>query len=207
MRAVSRIVLTVAAAMSAILLSTAVALAKGDGGIITLAAPIPGDAEPGSSLTVDFSAFFVDGDQRIPVEGAPMVLQLIGDDGTKTEGLAAQTEKIGTYRVTVEVPATGIDRAVFAMRGSSTGPDGSTELADIPFEVDGVMFALSHPNPVAAEAGPQTAASANPASPTDLRPAILAAVAVAVAIVAVVAITVFGRRRDVSAAGPTPTSR
>src|SRR6187397_1882451 len=110
MRTASRIVLTTLAAISAILLSTAVAFAKGEGGIITLAAPIPSDAEPGSTLTVEFAAFFVAENGRIPVEGAPMVLQLTGNDGTATEAQAVQTEKIGTYRVTIEVPASGIDR-------------------------------------------------------------------------------------------------
>lgn len=168
MRAASRVVLIVATAVSAVLLSAAAVLAKGEGGIITLAAPIPSDAEPGSMLTVEFAAFFVAENGRVPVQGSPMVLQLIGNDGSKTEAGAVQTERIGTYRVTIEVPAGGIDRAVFALRGSSTGPDGSTELADMPFDVDGVLFAMSHPNPVPPAVEPESAATA-PAQAPDTK--------------------------------------
>jgi hypothetical protein len=195
MRTASRIVLTILAAISAILLSTAVAFAKGEGGIITLAAPIPSDAEPGSTLSVEFAAFFVGQDGRIPVEGSSMVLRLIGEDGATTEGLAVQTEKVGTYRVTIQVPATGIDRAVFGLRGYSTGADGSTEIADIPFDVDGVLFAMSHPNPVAPVAEPP----ATPPSPTpapDLRPALVVALALIVGIAAVASVAFIGRRRS-----------
>ena len=200
MRAASRIVLIVATALSAVLLSAAAVLAKGEGGIITLAAPIPSDAEPGSTLTVEFAAFFVAENGHIPLAGSPMVLQLIGNDGTTTEAGAVQTAKIGTYRVTIEVPASGIDRALFALRGSSTGPDGSTEPFDIPFDVDGVLFAMSHPNtaPVAdpPEAPPvnPTTTSSGPAA--DARPALVVGLALIVGFAAVGSVAFLGRRRS-----------
>ncbi|HEX5013547.1 MAG TPA: hypothetical protein VFV72_05235 [Candidatus Limnocylindrales bacterium] len=198
MRAASRIVLTVAAALVATLLSTALALAKGEGGIVTLAAPIPSDAEPGSTITVEFAAFFVAENGRVPVQGSPMVLKLIGADGTTTESDAVATGKVGTYRVSVEVPATGIDRAVFGLRGSSTGPDGSTELADMPFDVDGVLFAMSHPNPAPPAAAPAPpAAQPTPTTAPDYRPALVVGLAVLVGIAALASVAVVGRRRSV----------
>ena len=186
MRAASRILVTVVAALCAVVLSTAAVLAKGEGGIIRLAAPIPRDAEPGSTLTVEFSAQLPGEHGLVPVIGSPMVLRLIGEDGGSTEALGTQTETPGTYRVTITVPAGGIDRAIFGLRGTSVSADGTKSIADIPFEVDGVLLAMSDPNPAAPIAeppvAPPQAATPAPAPSTDLRPAALVALAAAGAI-------------------------
>ena len=193
MRPIFRFMLTAVAVLGMALVPAGVAVAKGGGGIITLAAPIPGDAEPGSTLVVEFTAWTDGANGRIPVEGLPMVVRLLGPDGATTEAVGVETEARGTYRATIPVPAGGIDRVVFGMRGVSVSPDGTTAIADIPFEVDGVLLAMSHPNPVAA------APTATPASPSvpDVRPALLAALAAAVAL----GVLMYGWRR-----GLRPTS-
>ena len=177
-----------------VMLSAAGAAAKGEGaGIITLAAPIPRDAEPGSTIAVEFTATMPGADGSGPVVDSPMVLRLTGPDGGSTEATGVETSTPGTYRVSIKVPAGGIDKAVFGLRGSSINPDGSTALADIPFDVDGVLLAMSHPNPVAPAAAPPSATPPNPAPSADLRPAALVALVAAGAIVA--AVIAFGRRR------------
>jgi len=172
------------------------ALAKGEsGGLITLAAPIPRDAEPGSTLTVEFTVTTPDGNgQPRPVTGPPMVLKLTGPDGTTTEAMGAEHGTPGTYVATIRVPSSGILTATFGMRGTGMMADGTSSILDMPFDVDGLLFTTTaHPAP-AADPGTRVTPSTAP----DFRSALVAAF-LAVAVVGLVALFV-GRRRALRSA-------
>jgi hypothetical protein len=122
-----------------------------------------------------------------------MVLKLIGPDGTTTEALGAER---GTYTAQIKVPASGIESAVFGIRGASTMADGTTAIEDLPFDVDGLLFTTTaHPAPAARGGSP--AAATPPAA--DLRPAAAAGL-VAVAAGALAAAFIVGRRRSLRSA-------
>ena len=141
--AVIRKVGAVAAAVLLALLLPLTALAK-EGGLVTLAAPIPRDAEPGSSLTVTFTVTVpAENGHMVPVTGSPMVLKLVGPDGTTTEGLGAERGTPGTYTATIRVPSSGISSAVFGIRGTGVAADGTTLVEDLAFDVDGLLFTAS----------------------------------------------------------------
>ena len=186
----NRTVGAVAVAALLALLLPLTALAK-EGGLVTLAAPIPRDAEPGSSLTVTFSVTVPDENGRmVPVTGSPMVLKLVGPDGTTTEALGAERGTPGTYTATIRVPSSGISSAVFGIRGTGTAADGTTSIQDLAFDVDGLLFTTAtHP---AGSASSSTSATSTASGP-DLRPA--AAAGLALVVVAAGIIALIGRRR------------
>jgi hypothetical protein len=178
------------------LLLPATALAK-VGGLVTLAAPIPRDAEPGSSLTVTFTVTVPDQTgHMIPFFGSPMVLKLTGPDGTTTEAMGAERGTPGTYTATIRVPSSGISSAIFGIRGTGVAADGTTSVQDLAFDVDGLLFTTTaHPAPAASTSGATGAASTAP----DFRTAIIAGLA-AVAVVGLGGAVLIGRRRTLRSA-------
>jgi hypothetical protein len=189
---VARTVVTAAAAALLVLASAAFALAK-EGGIVTLSAPIPRDAEPGSTLTVEFTVTVPGEDGMTPLTGSPMVLKLSGPDGTTTEAMAAAHGTPGTYVASIEVPASGITTATFGLRGTATAADGTTSLQDIAFDVDGLLFTTSPHAATGPTRGPTT-------SGPHLRLAAAAALAAVVAVVGVGLLLNAGRRRSMRSA-------
>ena len=184
-----------------VLASAAIVLAK-EGGVVTLAKPIPLDAEPGSTITVTFDAMILTEDGPRPIQGSSMVVRLTGPSGAVTEAVATQTERPGTYVAEIEVPAGGVDRADFGLRGTSTAADGSSMVEDVPFDVDGVLFAMTD-EPAPNAAAPNAAAEDQPVAPPpapDVRPAILAIGLGLAAIVLAGLALVAGRRRSMRSA-------
>src|SRR6478736_2279161 len=104
----------------------------------------------------------------VPVTGSPMVLKLIGPDGTTTEGLGAEHGTPGTYTATIRVPSSGISSAVFGIRGTGTAADGTTSIQDLAFDVDGLLFTTA--THLAACASSSTSATSTASGP-DVRPA------------------------------------
>lgn len=184
-------------AAAALVASASLVLAK-EGGIVTLAKPIPLDAEPGSTITVEFDAMVLTEDGPRPIEGSSMVVRLTGPDGAVTEALATQRGRPGTYVAQVEVPAGGVDRADFGLRGTAVGADGSSMVEDIPFAVDGVLFALRPDTVDVAAADPPAATEPepSPSSAPDAPVGLLALiVGLGVAGLAAAGLFVVGRRR------------
>jgi hypothetical protein len=189
------LVLASVTALLALISSTAVALAK-EGGIVTLAAPIPRDAEPGSTLTVEFTVM-VPGDHGMtPLTGSPVVLTLTGPDGTKTEGFGAERGTPGTYVATIRVPKGGIQSAFFGLRGTAFMPDGTTATEDLGFDVDGLLFTTTA-HPVAPAAGSTAAPPA--ATSVDVRPPVIGALGIVLGILGL-GLALVGRRRALRSA-------
>ena len=185
----------------ALLSSAGIVLAK-EGGLVTLAAPIMRDADPGSTLTVEFTVTGVgDADSR-PVSGWPVVLRLTAPDGSYNEALGVERGASGTYVATIEVPAGGIASADFAVQGVSTFADGTTERSDWPLAVDGLLL-TTKANPAPAAAAPVAVPAADPptASPApDDGPAMLAAAVALGGVVAIGLLYLSGRRRSLRSA-------
>jgi hypothetical protein len=155
-------IIAIVAASPGLLTFAGLVLAKGEG-IVTLAAPIPRDADPGSTLTVVFTVTGLgDADSR-PVSGWPVVLRLTAPDGSYNESLGVERGASGTYVATIDVPAGGIASADFAVQGISTFADGSTVRSDMPLAVDGVLMTTT--------ANPAPAPAAPPADPAAAAPA------------------------------------
>jgi hypothetical protein len=185
-------------AVAAVLLAAPFALAK-EGGLVTLAAPIPRDAEPGSSLTVTFSVTVPDENgHMVPFSGSPMVLKLVGPDGTTTEAMGAERGTPGTYTALIEVPASGISSAIFGIRGTSTTSDGTTSIDDLAFDVDGLLFTTTT-HLAAAPAAPDAAPAPPPA---DYRLAILGLVAIVVTAIGLATLVIAGRRGSLRSTQP-----
>jgi hypothetical protein len=201
MRALTTFIRTAGAVAVAALLALLLpftALAK-EGGLVRLAAPIPRDAEPGSSITVTFSVTVPDENGRmVPVTGSPMVLKLIGPDGTTTEALGAERGTPGTYTAAIRVPASGIASATFGIRGTGVAADGTTSIQDLAFDVDGLLFTTTANPAPAADAGTGGSAPTTSAAPNHGL-----AIAGALALTAVVGVgtaLVLGRRRSLRSA-------
>ena len=187
------------AALIVTVASAGLALAK-EGGIVTLAAPIPRDADPGSTLTVEFIVTGLgDADSR-PLSGWPIVLRLTAPDGSFVEALGVERGASGTYVASIEVPAGGIDSADFAVQGISILADGSTERSDMPLAVDGLLFTTAA-NPVPVPAAPPADPPAATPTPPGGHGLTLLAVAFAVAsLIAAGLLFVSGRRRSLRSA-------
>ena len=182
----------------ALLSSGGLVLAK-EGGLVTLAAPIPRDADPGTTLTVEFTVTGVgDADSR-PVSGWPIVLRLTAPDGSFNEALGVERGATGTYVATIEVPAGGIASADFAVQGVSTLADGTTERSDWPLAVDGLLLTTTANPAPAPISGPPADPRAAAAAP-DSGPAILGAAVALGGVVAVGLLYVTGRRRSLRSA-------
>lgn len=135
----SALIATLVAA-AAVLTMTGAVLAK-EGATVSLAQPIPRDAQPGSTLSVTFTVTILTDTGPSPVYGSPVFVRLIAPDGSTTEGFGTENRSgSGTYTADVVVPAGGITSAEFGMRGSSTDASGKSVRADELFEVTGWVF-------------------------------------------------------------------
>jgi hypothetical protein len=105
-------------ALAAITLSASVAFAK-EGATVALTDPIPRDAEPGSTVTVEFTVMVPGENGPTPMIGSPVFVQLTAPDGATTRGFGTEDRgHPGTYRAEVTVPTGGIASAAFGLRGS-----------------------------------------------------------------------------------------
>jgi hypothetical protein len=140
---------------------TLTAFAK-EGAIATLDAPIPGDAEPGSEITVGWTVETPGGNGEVtPFNAEGMFIRLIPATGDPVEAVGTQGP-IGHYVATMTVPAGGIRGVEAGLRGEScTG--GTCQRSDLLFTID-----ESTTPAVAAEnaAGANTA----PEAPVDTTP-------------------------------------
>jgi hypothetical protein len=167
------------------------------GGFVTLAQPIPRDAEPGSTISVTFTAAIDTGTGPSPVFGSPMFVRLIAPDGTTSESHGTEgTQGSGTYTAEVVVPAGGITSAVFGMSGMSQDASGKIVRVDELFEVHGWLFTTK-----GVAAGSVAAAAGATGGGIDARLAIL------VGFGAIVAVGLgIGRRRELRRRRPVATA-
>ena len=110
-----------------------VALAK-EGGQASLDAPIPPDAEPGSTIEVGWRAWVLDDGAESPVIGSPLFIRLTSRDGSETVEASGRESPSGSghYVATVTVPQDGVSVVAIGMRGSAC-VDGVCARSDVEF--------------------------------------------------------------------------
>jgi len=115
---------------------------------VSLAAPLPSDAEPGSTVTAIFILKAITDTGERPLQGSPVFIRLYGPTGASTQAEGVEDRTPGTYRAQIEIPAGGAARAEFGIHGSATDATGKTVASDIIWPYNGILVAGAIPPPV-----------------------------------------------------------
>jgi len=200
-------------ASGTILLVLSVPTVLGKEGVsVTLAAPLPPDAEPGTTVPAFFTLTAISEDAESPLRGADVFVRLYGPTGVATEAAGVEQGRPGLYKALIEIPEGGALRAEFGIHGAAVDASGHTVASDIVWPYDGVLVAARIPPPVDPDTfklpGTKPVIVPAPADPTTTAPAPTTspgpatasydprlAAAVALGLVALVAGGVAGRRR------------
>jgi hypothetical protein len=168
-------------------------LAK-EGAEAKLDTALPRDAEPGSTVTVGWSVFEIDGDTIHPIYGSPIYIRLVGPDGTSaTEVMGTEVPPgSGHYTASIEVPEGGIGEVIVGMVGESCVQGGACQRSDLIFPLTDDPL-VSGGAPVAAPPAPATPATSATSIGSQLLPII--AIGVAFAVIGSLGARVLGRRR------------
>jgi len=133
-------------ALGLVLSATATALAKGEDTFVTLDAPLPVDATPGSTVEIGWTLDIATGDDStVPFNAEGVYVRLTPASGAPLEVVARQ-DRVGHYLASVTVPAGGLGSVVFGLRGEACDADGRCERAD-------EYFTVADPNGTGAVAG------------------------------------------------------
>ena len=136
------------ASLAALAIAALVAapVAAKEGGIARLDAPLPGNAEPGSTITVSWTleSFVNDNGDMGPFSAGGAYVKLIGLEVSEAFG---QESSPGRYIADFVVPRGGIKAAEFGIAGEST-MNGVSQRSDMVFMVEGVLIDQSVPAPV-----------------------------------------------------------
>ena len=191
----------------ALLLATALpALAK-VGMLARLDAPIPPDAEPGSTLIVGWTAFQPGADgAEFPFTGAPVFIALTEPGATEPTALVFGDEDpsgSGHFTASIVVPPGGIapDGVTVGLRSTVCEGGEVCQHSDLRFELVGVVFdpaVVAAPNAAAPIASTSVASDAAATVPATRAPLPLIAVGVVLSLgaVAFVAVRAMTRRRQ-----------
>ena len=202
-------------ASCAILLLVAVPSALGKEGVsVNLLAPLPRDPQPGTKVAAFYTMTAITDDVESPLHSKTTFIRLYGRDGAVTEAVGVEQKTPGLYKAMIEIPAGGIARGEFGVRGPAKAANGKVVATDVVWAYDGIIVTAAVPAPVdpkafqlpgtkpevapanggATTTGTAPTQSAEPTAPTiTLDPRL--AVAVGLALVAIVAGGILGRRR------------
>lgn len=113
--------LTATVLAATILLAMAGVAAAKEGAQAALDAPLPPDAEPGSTIEVTWKAWYPDGAAGSPVRGSPLFIRLTSIDGSETVEASGResTGEPGHYVATVTIPQGGVSLVEIGLRGQS----------------------------------------------------------------------------------------
>ncbi len=162
-----RFAFAVFAAIAALLLAATTSLAK-EGGIARLAAPLPRDAEPGSTITVYWSleSFVNDKGDMGPFSAEGAYIKLVGLDVSEATGRETSP---GNYVAEVIVPKGGIQTAEFGVAGISV-VNGVTSRSNMVFPFQGILLQGAipavEPNGPAGQPGSDGSTTPQPATAT-----------------------------------------
>jgi hypothetical protein len=146
---------------AAFLLVSALTVFAKDDAIVTLDASIPGDAEPGSEITVGWTVETLgEGGQPVPFNAEAMFVRVIPASGDAVD-IVGRQDQPGHYVATVTVPAGGIGEVAFGLRGESCTA-GTCQRSDLMFTIDDSTTPAIAPG--AAVRAPEAGA---PAAPVD----------------------------------------
>ena len=190
-RSVARLAALIASITILMLLAAPTALGK-EGVSVNLVAPLPGDAQPGTTVPAVFTMEAISDDIASPLARAKVFIRLYGPGGAVTEAAGVEQETPGLYRAMIEIPAGGVARGEFGVHGEARTASGKVVATDPVWVYDGVLV-------TAAGTTPTTGASEPAAATLSLDPRL--ALAAGLGLVAIVAGAIVGRRRRMH--GPT----
>jgi hypothetical protein len=202
-------------ASTTILLLLAAPTALGKEGLsVNLLAPLPRDAEPGTKVPAFYTMTAISDDVESPLHSTTTFIRLYGRDGAVTEAVGVEQKTPGLYKAMIEIPAGGIARGEFGVRGPAKAANGKVVATDavwaydstlvtaaIPAPVDPKAFQLPGTKPEVAPAnGGATAGGTTTTPPAEPAAATLSfdprlALAAGLALLAIVGGGIVGRRR------------
>lgn len=208
----ARLAAVLASTMILLLLAAPTALGK-EGVSVNLVAPLPRDAEPGTKVPAFYTMTAITDDVESPLHSTTTFIRLHGRDGAVTEAVGVEQKTPGLYKAMIEIPAGGVARGEFGIRGQAKAANGKVVATDVVWAYDGVLVTAAMPAPVdpkafqlpgtkpeVAPANGATAAEATPASPAQPPASTVSfdpriGLAAGLALAAIVAGAILGRRR------------
>ena len=158
-------------------------VAAKEGAIAKLETFVHRDAEPGSTITIGWSTFMLSVGGEDPINSRVETMRLVGPGGDSTEAVGIETPAdSGHYRVSMTVPAGGIEQILLSVRGEACVA-GGCERVDYAFPLTDDALVRGTPVGVA-----KPAASVTSIAPVD--PTAVEATSVSNALVPLVAIGV-----------------
>jgi hypothetical protein len=136
-------------ACTAILLLVAAPTALGKEGLsVNLLAPLPRDAEPGTKVPAFYTMTAITDDVESPLHSKTTFIRLYGRDGAVTEAVGIEQKTPGLYKAMIEIPAGGIARGEFGVRGPAKAANGKVVATDAVWAYDGIVVTAPIPAPV-----------------------------------------------------------
>jgi hypothetical protein len=201
-------------ASTTILLLLAAPTALGKEGLsVNLLAPLPHDAQPGTKVPAFYTMTAITDDVESPLRSKTTFIRLYGPGGAVTEAVGIEQKTPGLYKAMIEIPAGGIARGEFGVRGPAKAANGKVVATDavwaydsnlvtaaIPAPVDPKAFQLPGTKPGVAPANGATAAGATTTPPAEPATTTVSfdprlALAAGLAILAILGGGIVGRRR------------
>ena len=181
-------------------LGASAVLAK-EGVSVNLSAPLPRDAEPGTIVAAFFTMEAISDDVSSPLHEASVFMRLYGQDGAMTEAAGIEQKTPGLYKAMIEIPAGGIARGEFGIRGQAKTSTGKVVATDVVWPYDGLLVMGAVPPAVdpatvavpGTNAGPAAGGTSAPTDDAGQR--VRAAAGLALALVAAAGLLVVSRRR------------
>jgi hypothetical protein len=206
----ARLLAILASTTILLLLAAPTALGK-EGLSVNLLAPLPRDAQPGTKVPAFYTMTAITDDVESPLHSKSTFIRLYGRDGAVTEAVGVEQKTPGLYKAMIEIPAGGIARGEFGVRGPAKAANGKVVATDAVWAYDGIVVTAAVPAPVDPKAfqlpatkpavapanGATTPTSTSPAEPAAATLALdpRLALAAGLALVAIAAGGVLGRRR------------
>ena len=131
-----------------LLLITASPVLAKEGVSVELMAPLPRDAEPGTKVPAFFVMVAIDNDVVSPLKTGQPFIRLYGPTAAMTEAVGVRQDRPDLYKALIEIPAGGVARADFGVRGKATAASGKVVATDPLWSYDGVLLTAAIPAPV-----------------------------------------------------------
>src|SRR6476659_7406090 len=136
-------------ASTTILLLIAAPAALGKAGLsVNLLAPLPRDAEPGTKVPASYTMTAITDDIESPLHSTTTSIQVYGRDGAVTEAVGVEQKTPGLYKAMMEIPAGGIARGEFGVRGPAKAANGKVVATDAVWAYDSTLVTAAIPAPV-----------------------------------------------------------
>jgi hypothetical protein len=143
----ARLAAVLAGTMILVLLAAPSALGK-EGLSVNLLAPLPRDAEPGTKVPAFYTMTAITDDIESPLHSTTTFIRLYGRDGAITEAVGVEQKTPGLYKAMIEIPAGGIARGEFGVRGPAKAANGKVVATDAVWAYDSTLVTAAIPAPV-----------------------------------------------------------